>query len=173
MRPGALAASVEDEADEEDDEPAAAAPDDAADGVYRPPRVAQVEYTGDHVSIRERAERDLERKKSRLERSDFMRTLREEFTDAPAEIHGERKSGKAEKAARMMAEQREYEEDHLVRLRTSKKEARARARVFREGRATGAGVATLDDATADFRDVARSAGRGGGRGRGRRGRGSA
>lgn len=159
MRPGELAASVEDDGEEGEDAEGedAEAGYGAGDGVYRPPKVSQVEYTGDHVSMQEKAERDLERKKGRLERSEFMRSLREEFTDAPAEIHGQRKSMKAEKAARMMSEQTEYEEDHMLRLRTSKKEAKVRARVMREGRATGAGVATLDDITADFRDVARSA----------------
>lgn len=163
LRPGELVATVEEEEEEgAEDEAAAVAPD-----TYRPPKVAQMEYTGDHVSMKERAERELERKKARLDRSEFMRSLREEFTDAPTEIHGARMSTKAEKAARMMEEQRQYEEDNLMRLRVSKKEAKVRQRVMRQGRATGSGVATLDDITVDFNDVARIAG-GGGRGAGRK-----
>merc|ERR1719507_937483 len=86
LRPGELTTGVEDEPEAEGGE---GADEDDKDGIYRPPRIAQVEYTGDHVSQQERAERDLERKKARFQRSEFVRSLREEFTDAPTEVHSQ------------------------------------------------------------------------------------
>jgi len=172
LRPGDLALGVADEDGEGDEDVQGVTFADAEDDkVYRPPRVSQMDYTGDHMTMKEKAEKDLERKKNRLERSEFVRSLREEFTDAPAEIHGELKTMKAEKAARVAREQREYEEDNMTRLKVKKKERKARERVQSEGRMTGAGLSTLDDATMDFRDIERGMNAGGkGKGKGGKGR---
>ncbi|CAK0880646.1 unnamed protein product [Prorocentrum cordatum] len=163
LKPGELAANVEDEEGDEDE----AAPVEADDdGIYKPPMIAQVEYTGDHVSMQERAEKDLERAKGRLERSEFVRSLRAEFTEAPHEVHGSYQSSRAEKAARKMTEQQEYEEERMVRLRTSKRDLKAQRRMLRETRAESGGAVSLDDATADFRELSRAGPpKGGGRGR--------
>ncbi|CAE7610312.1 NGDN, partial [Symbiodinium natans] len=122
LRPGKLATTVADE--EEEGEEASEAPEEKEDAVYKPPKISQVEYTGDHVSMQEKAEKELERKKARLERSEFMRSLREEFTDAPREILGEEKSARAAKAERLLQEQQEYEEDTMTRIRVKKADAR-------------------------------------------------
>lgn len=170
LKPGLLATTVEDDSGPEDGE-AGKAP---TDGVYRPPKIAQVEYTGDHIGMQERAERDFERKKSRLERSEFVRSLREEFTDAPAEIQSEQRSAKAERAARLLLEQREYEENNMVRLRVAKAEGKTQRRMLRMGRLSSGGAVPLDEAVADFHELSRmsaDSGTRGGKGRGR-GRGS-
>lgn len=173
LRPGELTTGVD---DEEDDAPATQveAQDNAEDGVYRPPKIAQMEYTGDHITVKERAEKELERTRSRLERSEFVRSLREEFTDAPAEIAEEQRSAKAERAVRQMAERQRFEEDYMVRMRLSKKEQVAERRALRERQAKSGGAVSLNDATADFRElgVSLGRGRGGRRGRGRTSRGS-
>lgn len=160
LRPGKLAMTVGDEEDEEAEE----APEEKQEeGVYKPPKIAQVEYTGDHVSMQEKAEKELERKKARLERSEFMRSLREEFTDAPREILGEEKSARAAKAERLLQEQQEYEEDTMTRIRVKKADLRKQRQALREGRQTSGGAVSLYDASADFNDILRSANRGRGR----------
>lgn len=174
LKPGQLTTSVQDEDDEEDDEPAAGELD--ADGaIYKPPKVAQVEYTGDHIAMQERAEKELERKKARLERSEFVRGLREEFTDAPREIQGVQRSERAQKIARQMREQQEYEEENMTRLRLKKADLRAQRRALREGRALSGGTVSLQDATLDFNEIARGLenqrsrqGKGKGKGKGKR-----
>eukprot|EP00927_Polykrikos_kofoidii_P083143 TRINITY_DN8447_c0_g1_i1.p1 TRINITY_DN8447_c0_g1~~TRINITY_DN8447_c0_g1_i1.p1 ORF type:complete len:447 (+),score=101.17 TRINITY_DN8447_c0_g1_i1:49-1341(+) len=152
LRPGELATTVEDVS--EDDDAAGTAKDADGDGIYKPPRIAQVDYTGDHVSALERAEKDLERKRDRLQRSEFVRTLREEFTDAPAEFHGRIRTTVAEKAQRKLAEQQEYEEENMTRLRTSKRDKRAQRRLLRDTNVTS-GAVSLNELS-DFKDLANS-----------------
>ncbi|CAE8649336.1 unnamed protein product, partial [Polarella glacialis] len=80
LKPGQLSTTVDDDGSEEaegaHEEQASDAKDDQL-GAYRPPKISQVEYTGDHIAVQERAEKELERKKARLERSEFVRSLRE------------------------------------------------------------------------------------------------
>jgi len=151
LKPGELALGVEDE-DGEDGEQWGA---NDEDGIYRPPRTAQVEYTGDHITAADKAEKELDRKRTRLERSDFMRELRAEFTDAPAEVHGRIQSKAAETASRKLAEQQEYEEENMVRLRSGKADTKAQKRLLKQtyvDAGAGGGGMSLDDAT-DFREL--------------------
>merc|ERR1719456_1513199 len=136
------------------------------DGIYRPPRIAQVEYTGDHITTKEKAERDFDRQKRRFENSDMVRSLREEFTDAPAEIRGEQVSNAREKAERKMAEQIAYEEDNMVRLRATKEEKREKQRLFRAKRGQSGGAVSLEDA-ANLNDLASLLGQAKGKGKGK------
>eukprot|EP00933_Yihiella_yeosuensis_P034750 TRINITY_DN2822_c1_g1_i1.p1 TRINITY_DN2822_c1_g1~~TRINITY_DN2822_c1_g1_i1.p1 ORF type:complete len:434 (+),score=122.61 TRINITY_DN2822_c1_g1_i1:49-1350(+) len=163
LKPGQLASSIQDEDDdEEEDDNALAEPNDHLGAVYRPPKIAQVEYTGDHVAMQERAERELERKKARLERSEFVRGLREEFTDAPREVQAEIRSDRADKMMRLMREQQEYEEDNMTRLRMKKTEARAMRNALRDSKRQSGGVESIYDASSDFDQLARSLAAGGG-----------
>lgn len=169
LRPGQLAATVE---DEEDDDEESEAVETYDDGVYRPPRIAQVEYTGDHINAKERAEKDFERQKRRLEQSDLVRSMREEFTDAPKEIRGEERSAAMERAQRKLREHEAYEEDNMIRLQATKAEKRERKQLFLAKRTTSAGTVSLSDA-ADVNDIASmlsSGGKGKGKGKGKRGR---
>ena len=61
--------------------------EDAGDGVYRPPKIASAMFTGDE-SARDKAEKELEQKKRRLKKSEMLRSMREELTDAPVEVGG-------------------------------------------------------------------------------------
>jgi len=155
MRPGELATTVDDEDDDDEgEEPDRRNSNEDEDGIYRPPRIAQVEYTGDHVSSKEKAERDFERQKRRFDNSDMMRSLREEFTDAPAEIHGEQRSNAHDKAHRKMMEQEEYEAENMVRLRSTRDEKKEKQRLFRAKRSGGTGgIVSLEDAM-DTNDIA-------------------
>mmetsp|Transcript_81152 Transcript_81152/g.160886 ORF Transcript_81152/g.160886 Transcript_81152/m.160886 type:complete len:419 (+) Transcript_81152:61-1317(+) len=171
LRPGELTTGVHDE----DDEGAETmqAQDEYEDGVYKAPKIAQMEYTGDHITVKERAEKDLERTRSRLERSEFVRSLREEFTDTPAEVAEEQRSARAERAVRQIAERTRFEEDYMMRMRLSKKEAMAEKRALKERQTKSGGAVSLNDATVDLGEIAaglrRSRGRGKGRGKTSRG----
>eukprot|EP00434_Breviolum_minutum_P018528 symbB.v1.2.016341.t1/scaffold1222.1/size194531/15 len=189
LRPGQLVATVQDEGDDQvlvfeakirgqlaeslilqEAEASEAEAPDGHLGAYKPPRIAQVEYTGDHISMQERAEKELDRKKARLERSEFMRSLREEFTDAPKEIGAEERSARAEKAARMLREQEEFEEDTLTRVKVKKADLRKQKQALREGRATSGGAVSIFDVTSDFGQIMRGASSAkGGKGKPRRG----
>jgi hypothetical protein len=167
LRPGELLLSVKDEEEEKEDEKPA---DRRKDKPYRPPKIAQLEYTGDNVSEKKRAERDMEWKKRQLEQSDMMRSLREEFTEQPTEVGVKPVSARAERATRLLEERQQYEEDTFQRVNTSKKEKREIRRLMREKRFGNPGVASLDEAT-DFRDIGIGGAadrRGRGRGRGTR-----
>lgn len=171
LRPGELATTVEDDGvgdgdEEEADVPAA----DDDDGVYRPPRIAQVEYTGDHISSKEKAERDYERQKARFERSDMVRSLREEFSQAPLEIRGEERNAAAEKAQRKHDEITAYEEDNMIRLRATKEEKREKQRLYKAKRTTSGGTVSLED-FGNLNDIAAIMSTGGkGKGKGKRGK---
>lgn len=170
LRPGQLVATVQDEGDDKEAEASEAEAPDGHLGAYKPPRIAQVEYTGDHISMQERAEKELDRKKARLERSELMRSLREEFTDAPKEIGAEERSARAEKAARMLREQEEFEEDTLTRVKVKKADLRKQKQALREGRATSGGAVSIFDVTSDFGQIMRGASSAkGGKGKPRRG----
>merc|ERR1712039_6013 len=137
LRPGELADTVDDEDDDGKDDNGAF---DKDDGIYRPPMVSQVEYTGDHVRLAEKEEKAFERNKARLERSAFVQSLREEFTDAPAEINIDQRGNKAERASRKLAEKQAYEEDTMTRIRFSKAEAREQKRLLRESKGMSGGA---------------------------------
>merc|ERR1719253_220058 len=163
LRPGELAMTVADEESGDEGEQAEAGWPQEDDGIYRPPRIAQVEYTQDHVTSKEKAEREYERQKKRFQQSDLVRSLREEFTDAPAEIRAVQMSSAVEKAKRKESERIEYEEDNMVRLRDSKAEKKERQRLLKAQRGHSGGAVSLQDA-ADFNDLASLLEGGGGKG---------
>eukprot|EP00416_Gambierdiscus_australes_P012418 CAMPEP_0171135932 /NCGR_PEP_ID=MMETSP0766_2-20121228/130631_1 /TAXON_ID=439317 /ORGANISM="Gambierdiscus australes, Strain CAWD 149" /LENGTH=384 /DNA_ID=CAMNT_0011599449 /DNA_START=18 /DNA_END=1172 /DNA_ORIENTATION=+ len=148
LKPGELAAGVEDEPEDDVDGTEA---DDR--GVYRPPKIAQVEFTDTHVTLREQAEKDLERKRQRLERSEFVRSLREEFTDTPAEVPQELRTNKAAKASRLLLEQQAFEEEYMRRIKASKADMK-KLKTLRRNQDNSGG--TLDDATLDFDQLSAS-----------------
>jgi len=149
LRPGELVASVEAEPGEDDE--ADAELEKAQDDVYRPPKVTEVEYTGDHVSAIDRAEKNLEKARKRLENSEMMRSMREEFTDAPTEVQGKIQSKEQARIRRKMEEKLQYEEENMTRLRLSKRERKDVQRVMREK--YGSTTSSLDDAF-DFTSLA-------------------
>jgi len=177
LRPGELAATVEDKvfpAEGQGDgaiakEDGVRGTDDAEDdGLYKPPRIAMVEYTGDHVTEQERAERDLERKKHHFARSELVRSLREEFTDTPAEVRDDHGSAAAAKATRKLVERQMYEEENLSRLRPSKLDRREQKRLLRHKHVSG-GTVSLND-VADFSELSKALKADGVEQQGRRGR---
>merc|ERR1712079_567556 len=112
-----------------------------------------MEYTGDSVTVQERAEKNLERKTARLQQSEFVRSLREEFTDVPAEVRDEQQSANAKRTARKLDERQNYEEEHMVRLRPTKTENKMQRAYLRQARTGASGAVSLDNITADFHEL--------------------
>merc|ERR1719453_3021007 len=90
----------------------------------------------------------------------------------------EQKSSAVEKAQRKMREAQAYEEDNMIRLRSTREEKKEKQRLFRMQRTTGHGTVSLED-LGNLNDVSAAlqgdrAGKGGkGKGRGKKGGGSA
>jgi len=95
----------------------------ATSDVYRPPKVAAVEYTGDKIPPTERAAKEKERQRRRLAKSEVVRMMREDLMETP-EVLGtvEKLNVKGSYLLKRQAEREQYEEDNMVRLQVRKKE---------------------------------------------------
>eukprot|EP00398_MALV-I-01_sp_L67-1_P000071 gene71-349_t len=128
MRPDvdALMSSIVDSEDEDGDEEEVAKVKNLdttleGDDKYVVPKFSSVEYTGDHVSNAAKANKELDRQAARLRKSEFVRSMREELTDAPAEIGGEEKMDKSYRNFKAkLAHREEYELENMTRLPMSK-----------------------------------------------------
>lgn len=103
----------------------AAAADDAA---FRPLKRQAVPYDDGRASAKEA--RELERAKRRLQNTELMKEMREEYSSRP-QVMREALTGD-EKLDRMDAERADWEEEHMVRLTTTKKEKKMRKAILRE-----------------------------------------
>lgn len=115
-------------------------------GLYRAPRLASMPYN------LEKANNDEDRQKQKNQRartSELAQTLRDEYGEAPeqADVHGGSDYGKQREAARRMAERQaekiQVEEDHFIRLTTSRKEKKERKRLMREEGSNLAAIANM------------------------------
>ena len=130
MRPdveGLMTSIVESdgEGDEEVDKTLAKAKamDAEGDDKYVVPKFSSVEYTGDHVSNKTKAQKELERQSARLRKSELVRSMREELTDAPVEVGGEEKMDKSFNSfQKKLAHREDYEMENLTRLPVTKKD---------------------------------------------------
>merc|ERR1712137_1145941 len=89
----------------------------ADNSIYKAPKVLQVEYTGDLIKEKERAERELEQRRERLERSDVTRHLISEISGMPVEVGGlDKRSGRVKEALKKRQEVENFEEDRFRRI---------------------------------------------------------
>lgn len=115
------------------------------DGLYRAPRLASMPYNLERDDGKERQKQ----KNQRARQSELAQTLRAEYGEAPeqADIHGGSEYGKQREAARRMAEREaekiQVEEDHFIRLTTSRKEKKERKRLMREEGSNLAAIANM------------------------------
>lgn len=116
------------------------------DGIYRAPRLTSMPY----LKSSEGDEKEkLKRRNQRLRQSELAQMLRAEHGEAPeqSDIHGGSEYGKQREAARRMAEREmkklQVEEDHMIRLTTSRKEKKERKRLDREESSNLAAIANL------------------------------
>ncbi|KAF8819615.1 Sas10 C-terminal domain-containing protein [Cardiosporidium cionae] len=134
-RPGALVNVDDDNEGEEEESKILSSSETPAVAVYKAPKLLPVEYTSQHISEAEKAEKESERQKIRLRRSEMVHFMREELTDEPEEMggfdsHTILSKGKNEKymaALRQKQMDREkFEEENLLRLPTTKKDKKER-----------------------------------------------
>jgi hypothetical protein len=88
-------------------------------GVYKPPKVQAVMFKD------KKTERDEERLKKKLARSTLIKSLKEEFDDAPQEI----RSGKNKKLRLLEEEQTKFEEENFTRINLTKEDKKLRRKL--------------------------------------------
>lgn len=114
--PMALLAKDGDEAEEEEKE----------DDIYRPPKMAPVQYNERLDGKKKKHQRDEERLREKASRSRVMKDLMSEMNDAPEEIDAlggvNEGTGYGEKMDNLMKQKDDYEESNYVRLMTTRKE---------------------------------------------------
>eukprot|EP00400_MALV-I_sp_L67-5_P000947 gene947-501_t len=145
MRPDvdSLMTSIVDDEDEEEEIsiPKAKEITKEDSDVYQVPKFSSVEYTGDHISQAQKANKQLDRQAERLRKSELVRSMREELTDAPTEIGGEDKLDKSFASfKKKLAHREEYEMENMTRLpttRADKKEMKHMRHLLRTGKQAG------------------------------------
>ncbi|XP_053401875.1 neuroguidin-like [Mercenaria mercenaria] len=95
--------------------------------VYRPPKMAAVHYDGDENQSSKR-EKQIENLRKRALNSDILQDLKDQYYDGPEEIRESRDLHRM-KADRKTKEKTRYEEEHFVRLNTSKKDLHSQQKV--------------------------------------------
>ncbi|PWN40440.1 hypothetical protein IE81DRAFT_349237 [Ceraceosorus guamensis] len=188
-------ASMRPSSDAQDDAPSRS----SKDGIYRPPRLAPVPYTGDRPRVRRGADQvegggissdeaeadgpDSSRSRSRRalpRNASLLNDLSQGLSSLPYEASSSGSGGGALQGsssastshrARKLAEMQEYEESNLTRLATSGKEAKRR-RKEEESLALGGGErgGGADSLMNEFGGLLSSRGGGGGGGAGGSGR---
>lgn len=152
-RPGQLSDSIyADDAGKLDEE-------NDGEQLYRAPKTSSVEYSADsstHDAQLKKAEAKLAREERKLRNSEFFQAVKEaagDFTDnfsKPQEVRLDEDDGlcsRRQKALRVEAEKRAYEEDNLVRLRRTKAEKKELSKKTRRG---GAGVVGLGELVSEL-----------------------
>ena len=108
--------------------------DREANGVYRAPRLAAVPYPLAGAESNNEKQRRLNKK---LRTTELAHTLRDMYSEAPEQedMHGGTEYGKQREAARRLTEmEREktrFEEDHMIRITTSRKHKKERKKLMR------------------------------------------
>ncbi|XP_057670856.1 neuroguidin [Diorhabda carinulata] len=108
-------------------------------GVYVPPKLSALHYTGDETS-KERTKLLQERSKKHALSSAIMQDLREEYLDTPVEVS---QSSRAQQViSKQQQERQEYEEEYMTRLPVSKADKHKKRQLTTLG--------TLGDEITDF-----------------------
>lgn len=96
-------------------------------GIYRAPRLAAMHYEEEKELARRQKQNEKNRK--RMEKSQILSELREEFSEQPLEIQNSASTALDKEIAKEEAEKKEFEESRFVRLVATRKEkARKRQR---------------------------------------------
>lgn len=127
-----------DESDSEDSDEEKE-PKGSKTGVYVPPKLSALHYTGDETS-KEKKKLLQERSKKHALSSAIMQDLREEYLDTPIEVS---QSSRAQQViSKQQQERQEYEEEFMTRLPISKADKHKRRQLTTLG--------TLGDEITDF-----------------------
>ena len=131
-RPDALVGAGEEDGDDSEEDGQGRS---GAAALYQVPKLSATRY--DDGREESKFERKAAARRARLLKSDMVKSMQAELSDAPVEINAadpSRLRGEAAKAAKEAEERRIYEEDNFVRLTLSKKDKakeRLRARAER------------------------------------------
>ena len=114
-------------------------PNNGNNNVYQPPRLQSMPFdVDDNDRAMQKRQRQLEKQRDRLSRSELTAVVRSQFTDAPEEedARGGALLGMQSESARRIAARdadvREFEERQMIRLSMGKKERGERKRMMRE-----------------------------------------
>ncbi|KAJ8920714.1 hypothetical protein NQ315_004853 [Exocentrus adspersus] len=117
-------------------------------GVYVPPKLSAVHYTGDET-VQERMKRLQEKSKKHALSSAIMQDLREEYLDIPVEVNH---SNRAQQVmSKQQQEIQEFEEEYMTRLPITKSEKHKRRQLTTLG--------SLGDEITNFGSLQRSSGK--------------
>ncbi|KAJ8933708.1 hypothetical protein NQ314_013838 [Rhamnusium bicolor] len=117
--PGNLIGKLSDGSDTDESEEERGKGENNKYGIYVPPKLSAVHYTGDE-STQERTKRLQERSKKHALSSSIMQDLREEYLDTPVEVS---QGSRAQHIlTKQQQERQEYEEEYMTRLPVSKSE---------------------------------------------------
>ncbi|GJQ70429.1 hypothetical protein Trydic_g22853 [Trypoxylus dichotomus] len=113
--------------------------DNIKTGIYVPPKLSAVHYSGDET-VHERNKRLQEKRKKHSISSSLMQDLRDEYLDVPIEVS---QSSRAQQIiSKQQQERQAYEEEYLTRLPMNKSEKHSRRKLTTLG--------TLGDEITDF-----------------------
>ena len=147
--------------------------DTQSSNVYKAPRLQSVPFEMENDQKMAQIERQRNKQRDRMQRSELAEVVRAQFTDAPEEedIRGGAMLGKQREVSRKLAARdadiQEFEETQMIRLTMGKKEKKERKKMMREEMSNlgalsefGNITAGVDDAFGGYNEGGRSDGGG-------------
>lgn len=133
--------------------------DGQSSNVYQPPRLQSVPFALENEKNLAQLERQRNKQRDRMQRSELAEVLRAQFTDAPEEedIRGGAMLGKQREVSRKLAARdadiQEFEETQMIRLTMGKKEKKERKRMMREEMSNLGAISELGNIAAGVDDA--------------------
>ena len=127
--------------------------------VYQPPRLQSVPFALENEKNLAQLERQRNKQRDRMQRSELAEVVRAQFTDAPEEedIRGGAMLGKQREVSRKLAARdadiQEFEETQMIRLTMGKKEKKERKRMMREEMSNLGAISELGNIAAGVDDA--------------------
>ncbi len=127
--------------------------------VYQPPRLQSVPFALENEKNLAQLERQRNKQRDRMQRSELAEVVRAQFTDAPEEedIRGGSMLGKQREVSRKLAARdadiQEFEETQMIRLTMGKKEKKERKRMMREEMSNLGAISELGNIAAGVDDA--------------------
>lgn len=127
--------------------------------VYQPPRLKSVPFELENEKKIAQRERQRNKQRDRMQRSELAEVVRAQFTDAPEEedIRGGTMLGKQREVSRKLAARdadiQEFEETQMIRLTMGKKEKKERKRMMREEMSNLGAISELGNISANIDDA--------------------
>eukprot|EP00569_Conticribra_weissflogii_P002407 CAMPEP_0171340816 /NCGR_PEP_ID=MMETSP0878-20121228/8810_1 /TAXON_ID=67004 /ORGANISM="Thalassiosira weissflogii, Strain CCMP1336" /LENGTH=431 /DNA_ID=CAMNT_0011842937 /DNA_START=151 /DNA_END=1442 /DNA_ORIENTATION=+ len=132
--------------------------DETSSKIYQPPRLQSVPFE-DNESKLAKQERQLQKQRDRMQRSELAEVVRAQFTDTPEveDIRGGAMLGKQKELSRRVGDRDreigEFEEAHMIRLTMGRKERKERKKVMREEMSNLGAIADLGNVVRGMDDA--------------------